>query len=146
MADLEERIRSARLLAKDRRIRVSAIEHELGTVYTADTLKALKRRFPSARFVWLMGSDNLVQIARWRRWQTIFDAVPVVVVTRPGTALAAGSAKAAQRFRQNLRRPGVRFASARAPAWTVLEARHSPASATALRVGALEALPHLPFL
>ncbi len=50
-------------------IRVSDIEQRLGTRYTIDTVTALKRRFPRVRFVWLMGSDNLEQFARWRRWQ-----------------------------------------------------------------------------
>src|SRR6201996_4099248 len=36
-------------------IRVTGIEQRLGTRYTIDTVKALKRRFPHVHFVWLMG-------------------------------------------------------------------------------------------
>ena len=40
------------------------------TNYTADTVAALRRRFPEGvDFVWLMGGDNLAQFGRWRRWQ-----------------------------------------------------------------------------
>src|SRR5690242_8506315 len=60
MAPFDERLRqAAAVAAADKRIRVSSIEADLGTTFTADTLAALRRRFPRARFVWLMGSDNL---------------------------------------------------------------------------------------
>ncbi len=40
-------------------------------------------------FVWLMGSDNLDIFRRWHRWAEFVRAVPVVVVLRPGTVMAA---------------------------------------------------------
>ena len=55
MAPLAARVRSARREARGAPIRVTAIERELGTRYTIDTLRALKRRYPKRRFVWLMG-------------------------------------------------------------------------------------------
>ena len=71
-------------MARRAPIRVTAIERELGTVYTAETLAALVRRFPTARFIWLMGADNLAQFHRWRDWRRIARAVPIAVATRPG--------------------------------------------------------------
>ena len=53
---------------------VSDIEARLGTRYTIDTVTALQRGFPQVEFVWLMGSDNLEQFSRWRRWQQICAA------------------------------------------------------------------------
>ena len=44
MASLETRFRSAKGQARRAPIKVTAIERELGTVYTIDTLRALKRR------------------------------------------------------------------------------------------------------
>ena len=64
MAPLAERLASARGIADGRRIVATAIETGLGTRYTADTLAQLCRRFPRARFVWLMGADNLAQLPR----------------------------------------------------------------------------------
>jgi hypothetical protein len=37
------------------------IERRPGTRHTADTLSKLAMRFPSYRFVWLMGADNLAR-------------------------------------------------------------------------------------
>jgi len=48
-----------------------------------DVLKRLKRRAPRARFVWIMGGDNLAQFHRWRRWKEIARLVPIAVVSRP---------------------------------------------------------------
>lgn len=133
MVGLRGRLARAARMTRNRRIIVTAIEAELGTVYTVDTLAALMRRFPAIHFVWVMGSDNLVQISHWHRWWKIFALVPVAVVARPGTALAARFATASQRFGFALQAPGPRFALRSPPAWTVLEARRNSTSATVLR-------------
>ena len=66
MAPLAARFASAQRQARRAPIRVSAIERELGTRYTIDSLRRIVRRWPKRRFVWLMGSDNLAQLARHR--------------------------------------------------------------------------------
>jgi nicotinate-nucleotide adenylyltransferase len=80
-----------------------------------------------------MGSDNLVQLPRWRRWESIFVAMPLAVVVRPGTATAARSCLAARRFAFALRPPSIGLAGSRPPAWTILDGRRDPTSATAIR-------------
>ena len=84
MAPLAARVRSAREMARRAPIRVTAIERELGTVYTIDTLRALKRRFPKRRFVWLMGADNLAQFHLWKDWRKIAAEMPIAAIARPG--------------------------------------------------------------
>jgi nicotinate-nucleotide adenylyltransferase len=133
MAAFDRRLNSARAIARNPRIVVTGIEAALGTRYTVDTLHALARRFPRVRFVWLMGSDNLVQLPRWREWQAIFGLLPVAVIARPGTATASRSAKAAQRFRGDYRAPCLGFGRLPPPVWTMLDGKRSRASATAIR-------------
>src|SRR5688500_11273384 len=84
MAPFEARFLSAQRAARRAPVRVTAIERELSTRYTVDTLRALLRRFPDRRFIWLMGADNLAQFHRWRDWRRIARLVPIAVVTRPG--------------------------------------------------------------
>ncbi|MEZ5681075.1 MAG: nicotinate-nucleotide adenylyltransferase [Erythrobacter sp.] len=84
MAPLGARVGSAMVQAKRARIRVTAVERELGTRYTADTLAALKRRYPKQEFIWLMGADNLAQFHLWRDWRRIARSMPIAVVARPG--------------------------------------------------------------
>ena len=91
-APLAERIAAARRIADDPRIVVTGIEARLGTRWTADTIAALKARFPGVRFGWLMGSDNLVQFSRWDRWRGIAAQVPIGVIARPGSRTAARTA------------------------------------------------------
>ncbi len=134
MAEFSQRLAAARKFARHPRIVVTEIEAELGTRFTIDTLAALKHRFPSLRFVWLMGSDNLIQLPRWRRWQGIFNAVPIAVIARPGTALRARTSKAAIRFKDRQFGPDSRLPYTRAPAWAVLDlVKRNPSSATAIR-------------
>ena len=135
MMALPKRLASARGIADGRRIIATDIERHLGTRYTADTLAALQRRFPRARFVWLMGADNLVQLPHWRRWRRIVAKTPFAVMPRPTYNHAALAAKAARRLR-SWRAPSRRapvLASLPAPAWTFLDMRQNDSSATRLR-------------
>ncbi len=95
MMPLARRLQSARRMARgNRRLIVSGLEATIKSRYTNDTVRVLKARFPSLRFVWLMGSDNLEQFHRWQHWRDILTAVPAVVVLRPGFVLAPLKAKA----------------------------------------------------
>jgi len=135
MRSLEERLRSARRIADGRRLIATAIEAELGTRYTFDTLRMLRRRFPRASFVWLMGADNLAQLPRWQHWTDIVRLMPFAVVPRPGYNGRALAGKAAHRFRHASRPPHTAPALAgfATPAWTFLPARQNSLSATELR-------------
>jgi nicotinate-nucleotide adenylyltransferase len=143
MADFSARIAAAGQFARHPRIVVSGIEAEFGTRFTVDTLAALTRRFPQLRFVWLMGSDNLIQLPRWRAWRRIFESVPVAVVARPGTALTARTCRAAQMFRDAYVAPGRHFSVMQPPVWTVLDGKRNPLSATLLRGSTLANSSHL---
>ena len=126
------RLRRARNIARHRAIFVTDIEARLGTRYTVDTVAALQKRFPQVDFVWLMGSDNLEQFSRWRRWQEIARRIPIAVVRRPGTVLASLHAGLARRL-------GIARYLATAPSLVVLDGPRSSESSTELREQALGA-------
>lgn len=139
-----DRLASAQRRLSGRGIVVSALEAELGLTYTIDLLKRLKRRAPHARFVWIMGGDNLPQFHRWRRWREIARLVPIAVVSRPGGNPKAGLS----RFARSL--PGARISEdaaqslkdRRAPAWVYISTPLDPTSSTELRAAMLaNALP-----
>lgn len=134
MAPFASRLRQARAVARDRRIRVLDLEARLGTFYTADTVAALQAQFPRQHFVWLMGADNLAQIRHWRRWRSIFRRLPVAVFARPTYCLAALAGLAAKRFaRWRVSPPARRFSRLEPPAWIFLPVKLDPSSATAIR-------------
>ncbi len=137
MGAFADRLAEARRVAAGhRRIRVTDLESRLGgRHYTADTLKALRRRFPRLRFVWLMGADNLAQLRHWQRWTEIFQTVPIAVFDRPSYSLRALAGLAARRFA--LRRvPAAaarRLAETKPPAWAFFHTPLDPNSATRIR-------------
>lgn len=135
MASLEERVLTARAVARDPAIVVTDIEVQIGTRFSVDTVRALRRRHRRARFVWLIGADNLAQMPRWRHWETLFALVPIAVFARKPYSLKALSGPAAQRFaRFRLPERAVRTLAGRnPPAWMFLHVREHPASATAIR-------------
>jgi nicotinate-nucleotide adenylyltransferase len=137
MAPLAQRLASARAVADGRRVRATDIEAALGTRYTLDTLAALRRRFPRARFVFVIGADNLVQLPRWQGWDRLAAETAIAVLPRPGWTRRALAGKAARRLARHRRRPGALLAgegTGHAP-WTFVPAAEHPASATAIRAG-----------
>jgi len=130
-----ERLWRFRRLAGGPRVAVTDIEARISSRYTSDTLAFLARRAPGARFVWLMGADNLAQFHRWRRWRAIADLMPIAVVDRPGWTLSATASQAAialAPFRL-AERDAIRFALRRPPALVFLHGRRSELSSTLMR-------------
>jgi nicotinate-nucleotide adenylyltransferase len=135
MAPLPARLASARRAARGARIRVTAIEQRLGTVYTADTLALLVRLYPKRRFIWLMGADNLAQFHRWRDWRRIAALVPIAVATRPGYDARALKAPAWGWLRRFVRPAATarNWTLWRPPALVLLSLPPDRTSATAIR-------------
>ena len=135
MGDFRSRFESAECIAHDPRIIVSDIERQMSTIYTVDTLGALKKKFPEHRFVWLMGADNLREVPKWRGWQRIFRMVPIAIFPRPSYSRRALAGRASRRFERfqvkTARAP--RLATMRAPAWIFLRTRPNTTSATRIR-------------
>jgi nicotinate-nucleotide adenylyltransferase len=135
MAPLAARVRSARAQARRTPIRVTAIERELDTRYTIDTLRALKRRYPKRRFVWLMGADNLAQLHLWKDWRNLAREMPIAVIARPGydgRALASPAMAWLRRYRLPAACLKNRLEWS-APALIELRFDPDPRSATAMR-------------
>jgi len=136
MAPLPARLARARAAARGTRIRPTAIERELGTRYTVDTLRALVRRYPNRRFIWLMGADNLGQLHRWRDWRAIARLMPIAVIARPGYDAHARTAVAMGWLRAHVHpsRHGNQWTTWSPPALVFLRFPPDARSATRLRL------------
>jgi nicotinate-nucleotide adenylyltransferase len=74
-----------RAIGDDGRFRASDIEFGLSQPsYTAHTLVHLQEKHPKVEFTLLMGGDNLASFHRWKNYQAIMDAHPIIVYSRPG--------------------------------------------------------------
>ncbi|ANT60712.1 nicotinate-nicotinamide nucleotide adenylyltransferase [Salipiger sp. CCB-MM3] len=134
-APLEARIAAARAMIQHPRVMVSGFEALAGTRHTARTLALLQARHPGVRFTWLMGADNLAQLHRWEDWREIMRRVPVGVLARPGSRLAARESVAATVFR-HARLPSRAAAVlplATPPRWCFVNLPMSDLSSTAIR-------------
>ena len=135
MEPLTTRIARARQVAHHPRIRVDAPEVLLGTRYTLDTVRALKRLYRHAHFVWLMGSDILPQLPRWAGWRELFREIAIAAFARPGWGYAALQSAAPRTFARYRLDAGEarRLATCDTPAWCFIPSRLDSHSATAIR-------------
>lgn len=135
LGPLEARLAEAARVTAHPRIKVTAIEADIGLSRTRDTLRYLVRRCPAARFVWLMGADNLVTFHRWHAWREIARMVPIAVIDRPGYGLAAMASPAAHWMagRRIDEADARRLVDLDPPAWVFLHGRRSPLSSTQIR-------------
>ena len=135
MASLPVRLRSAQKVARRSIIRPTAIEQQLGTRYTVDTLSKLSRQHPERRFIWLMGADNLAQFHAWKDWRRIARTMPIAVIARPGYDAHAQASRAMSWFRGFVhpRATAGSWTKWRTPALVLLRFRPDRSSATALR-------------
>lgn len=134
-APLGERVARARAVIDHPRVVVSDLEARIGTRYTAETLKRLMALYPGVRFVWLMGADNLAQFHRWQKWEWIMTHVPIAVLARPGTRLAARGARAADEYaRFRIPAEAARLLPMmHAPAWCFMDMPLNDLSSSAIR-------------
>jgi nicotinate-nucleotide adenylyltransferase len=130
-----ERMQAARALMQEPMIDITGFEARIGTRYTLDTLRYLKRRCPGVRFVWIMGADNLIQFHRWQGWRTIARLMPMAIIDRPGATLKAMASPAAKNLvrRRKTQTAAPRLAWSKPPAWIFLHGPRSGLSSTALR-------------
>ncbi len=94
MAPFDFRFASAQRAARGTRIRVSDFERRVGSRYTIETVRELKRSYPRHRFIWLLGSDTLPNFHLWRDWRGLARELPIAVIRRPGYDSAAHAARA----------------------------------------------------
>lgn len=136
MATFDERVASAeRLVAEDSRIVVSDIEKRLGKQFTAETLPLVLAESPNARFVWIMGADNLLQMEHWENWSSIFHTVPIAVFARPPYDSSVLTCTVAKRFADHRHEEsqGAELAEMSTPAWIYFDTPLNAKSATQIR-------------
>lgn len=106
-----------------------------GKSYTVSTLEELRRE-DALRPLWLLlGADAFRGLPAWHRWREIFALAHVVVVARPGIALAADLPEplAAEWHERRTRDPAALFST---PAGAIFEERISPQPIAATKIRA----------
>ena len=60
-----------------------------GVSYTIDTVRAYSNRFPHAQLFYLIGSDHVSQLPKWREAENLARKVEFLVIPRPGQTEAS---------------------------------------------------------
>jgi len=135
MAPLAARIASAEKQITGPHMVVTDIEIQLGTQYTADTIREIKKHFPYTKFTWMMGADSLRTFHRWENWREIVRMVPIAVFARPPQQIRALSGFAAKtmrksRWKNHTPLAGQQFGAGK---WQYVMMPLNPTSATEIR-------------
>lgn len=86
VASYDDRVVMLRLALKDHGyFQTCIIESEQNlSGYSLDTIKALKDRYPTASFQFIIGADNLADLHRWKNPLELLNRVKFLVAARPG--------------------------------------------------------------
>jgi nicotinate-nucleotide adenylyltransferase len=105
-----------------------------GKSYTVLTLEELRREDAQRPLLLLLGADAFLGLPTWHRWREIFALAHIVVVARPGVALAEGlpAPLVSEWAARLVRDPAILFST---PAGAIYEAfvPPQPIAATTIR-------------
>ena len=97
-SDYNSRFLASKKIMKHPSVVITDLERKFKTKYTFQTLIKLKKLYPSTKFVWLMGADNLINFHHWKNWDWIMKNIPVGVLARPEEQIKAGLSRTAIKF------------------------------------------------
>ena len=82
----EHRLKMTEIAVQDmNNIKADNIEFSLPQPsYTINTLNLLNKKYPGYKFHILMGTDNLVNVHRWKEAETILKNYPILIYPRTG--------------------------------------------------------------
>ncbi|CAJ2376395.1 MAG: nicotinate (nicotinamide) nucleotide adenylyltransferase [Gammaproteobacteria bacterium] len=89
-AAARDRLEMARIALRDApdcgvKFEVDDVELRMpGRSYTIETLAALRRKNPRARYALLLGMDALLGFEKWRRWRELRQSVCIIGIARAG--------------------------------------------------------------
>jgi nicotinate-nucleotide adenylyltransferase len=85
ISSVEHRLEMVRLgVEGNPRLRLDPREAErIGPTYTVDTLASLRAELGETRpLVWIVGSDQFLNLPTWHRWQKLFELAHIAVARR----------------------------------------------------------------
>jgi len=56
-------------------------------IYSEKLVQKLKKRFPHVEFFWIMGSDNLENLHRWKNFKKFISEIPLAIFSREKSLL-----------------------------------------------------------
>ena len=115
----------SRLIANHPSMVASRVERRSQIRYTIDLVRMAKQYCRQTDLVWIMGSDNLQTLDRWKDWAEIVNLLPIAIIARPGHLIGGRRTPLANKFKsaQIPQNQAARLPSLKPPAWTVISNR-----------------------
>jgi nicotinate-nucleotide adenylyltransferase len=84
LSSSKDRLEMTKFLENER-IKISDLEiNKKTTSYTIDTLECLSLKYPKHEFFWIVGTDQIKDFTKWKKWQEILDKFKTIVIPRSG--------------------------------------------------------------
>jgi nicotinate-nucleotide adenylyltransferase len=140
LPSIEDRSKRALKIIGTEPITPTGIEVVFGTIFTIDTITSLQKSCPDAKFIWLMGEDNMIEFSQWKSWKKIIRALPIAIFKREGYSTKARGGKMAVEFKnQNIPSHDIGSLKDREPpAWGYVPNQLNPMSSTKIREDAVQ--------
>lgn len=91
-----DRLALLNVFIRDRPVRIETYEYcNSRLTETSDTKKYLAKKYPTAEFIWIFGSDSVNTMHDWQGGSELWDNEKMLIIQRPGYALLDTPPKAA---------------------------------------------------
>ena len=98
-ASKEDRLAMTRLGVRGINVEVDDCEVlRSGPSYAIETATQLRIQHPDAKFTWIIGSDALMNLATWHKFDELVKLVEFLVIKRPGHVIDASQVHAEVRW------------------------------------------------
>ena len=122
-----------RLTGNHKKIKVLDLEYANRLFSSYKSLKFLKSKCRNTKFVWLMGSDNLLNFDKWLNAKQISKTFPVAVVERPSYSYKEINCLGANVLGKRLRKIKLSNFNHNISAWTFIRDKLNNISSTKIR-------------
>ena len=129
-----KRYKETRDYVSDKNIKIIKLD-EKKSAFTIDTVLYLKKKYPNYNFIWLMGSDNLIELHKWKRWKEIFYNIPIAIFDRPLYSFSLTKFKSLVYFRKEKVSKSLikKFKNFEPPVWIFIDGLANFQSSTKIR-------------
>ena len=139
-SDYKKRLNMTKKFLLNSNTKIYELDEPEKNFYTIDLLKNLSRKFPSKKFIWLTGIDNLKDFHLWKDWKKIFYNIPIAIFDRPSYSLDITKSKALNYFKKKRIKNKLsrKFKYMKPPIWIFINGFVHPQSSTKIRLGKFE--------
>ena len=80
---LSKRIKKSKIITtKIKKIRIKYFEDKIKSKSTIDLVKYLNKQNKKTEFILILGSDNLINFHKWKKWRLLAKLIKIVVFSR----------------------------------------------------------------